>query len=160
MAGLLLAYNLIDINSLAHVTENETCTDEPGDILLNPDGTFPTPGDKARDLLNNTTVRVRTNFETGAHELVTVRRAPFGMPLSEQHTDDKWWLLPELFFEQLEAGMRATIDNLTRVVELEARICAVELERQWWERTFGPFPRAPRRRQRRNRSRHDSGVGL
>ena len=77
---------------MLHRTITLTCTDNANDIPLNPDGTFPTPAQKALDILTNTTTKAVINWETNAWELLTTRHAPFGMPLSQQQHGDNWWM--------------------------------------------------------------------
>jgi hypothetical protein len=84
-------HTTISMEAMHHRTTTLTCTDADGDIPLNPDGTLPTPAQKALDILTNTTTRAVINCETHTWELLTIRHTPFGMPLSEQ-IGENWWI--------------------------------------------------------------------
>lgn len=75
-------HTTLSMENMPHRTITLTCTDNDEDTPLNPDGTLPTPAQKALDILTNTTTRAVINWETNAWELLTTRHAPFGK---------NWW---------------------------------------------------------------------
>lgn len=81
------------MENMPYRTTTLTCTDSADDIPLNPDGSLPTPAQKALDILTNTTTRAVINWETHTWELLTTRHAPFGMPLSQQQNGEDWWMV-------------------------------------------------------------------
>ena len=102
-------HTTISMENMVHTTRDLTCTDSADDIPLNPDGTLPTPAEKALDILNNTTVETVYNRETNAYELLTTRHAPFGMPLSEQY-GELWWIAPDT--SPIDAEIEEAMVNL------------------------------------------------
>lgn len=123
-------YKYTNFESMAQIYQDDTLTDNALDIPLNPDGTLPSVRDKALDALNNTTTFTVFNPSTRKDELLIIRHAPFGMPLSQQD-GPKWWLNPDsetaAIEERAEAAVRNEIDYLRQTVELvEAEIATLD----------------------------------
>jgi hypothetical protein len=120
-------HTTISMEAMPHRTTTLTCTDADGDIPLNPDGTLPTPAQKALDMLTNTTTRAVVNRETHTWELLTIRHAPFGMPLSEQ-TGENWWIAvdssvtaeekPKAEPKPQKADLKAMLEDTRQAIEL------------------------------------------
>jgi hypothetical protein len=110
------------MENMLHRTTNLTCTDNENDAPLNPDGTVPTPAEKALDILTNTTTKAVINRELHTWELLTVRHAPFGMPLSEQ-VGENWWKAADSSAEEEQqlreqkAAQAAAIESTRQALE-------------------------------------------
>jgi hypothetical protein len=112
-------HTTISMDAMHHRTATLTCTDDPSDIPLNADGTLPTPAQKALDILTNTTTRAVINRETHTWELLTIRHAPFEMPLSEQ-IGENWWIAVDssaVAAEKPKAEPKVPKSDLTAMME-------------------------------------------
>jgi hypothetical protein len=105
-------HTTVSMENMLHRTTTLTCTDDANDIPLNPDGTFPTPAQKALDILTNTTTKAVINWETNAWELLTTRHAPFGMPLSQQQNGENWWMAADTSAAEEQERLERTIADL------------------------------------------------
>lgn len=76
-------HTTLSMENMPHRTITLTRTGSDEDMPLNPDGTIPTPAQKALDILTNTTTRAVVNWQTNTWELLTTRHAPFG---------ENWWI--------------------------------------------------------------------
>lgn len=54
-------HTTLSMENMIHRTTTLTCTDNDEDTPLNPDGSTPTPAQKALDILTNTTTRAVIN---------------------------------------------------------------------------------------------------
>ncbi|GAB7325018.1 hypothetical protein MBLNU13_g08816t1 [Cladosporium sp. NU13] len=115
-------HTTVSMENMHHRTITLTCTDNADDIPLNPDGTFPTPAQKALDILTNTTTKAVVNLDTNAWELLTTRHSPFGMPLSEQHGENWWMAVDTSAAEEEERVERAMADLALRQEALVDRM--------------------------------------
>ena len=188
MAPNMIAFpfhTTISMENMLYRTTTLTCTDNDGDTPLNPDGTVPTPAEKALDILTNTTTKAVINWELHTWELLTTRHAPFGMPLSEQDGEN-WWMAADSSAEEEQqlreenAALAATIQSTRQAIErnrqaieriqldilieesmaevdvrMESLRQAVALEFQVHELHGG---QPARRRRTRRRQESDSGV--
>jgi hypothetical protein len=124
-------HNTLSMENMLHRTTNLTCTDDENDIPLNPDGTVPTPAEKALDILTNTTTKAVINQELHTWELLTTRHAPFGMPLSEQDGEN-WWMAADSSAQE-EQQLREE-ENAAQAAAIESTRQAIERNRQAVER--------------------------
>lgn len=116
-------HTTVSMEAMLHRTTTLTCTDNENDVPLNPDGTVPTPAEKALDILTNTSTKAVINWELHTWELLTTRHAPFGMPLSEQ-VGENWWMAADSSAEEEQqlreekATLAATIESARQAIEL------------------------------------------
>ena len=133
MASNMIAnhfHTTLSMENMLHRTTNLTCTDNENDVPLNPDGTVPTAAEKALDILTNTTTKAVINGELHTWELLTVRHAPFGMPLSEQ-VGENWWMAADSSAQE-EQQLRE--ENVAHSAAIESTRQAIERNHQAIER--------------------------